>query len=173
MILEDFYSERVKKFCELSGISIVNGNIPSNRIAEVKDFLIKDQAKQKEITRSREDQSIRPLIKNEINRLSGQIMLSPIEEYLWNALKLDGLTHLALWQFPIGPFKIDIAFPIARLAVECDGFEYHRENYEQLERDERRDKYLARKGWVTLRITGIEIRRNMPACIEKIRSFLP
>lgn len=75
-------------------------------------------------------------------------------------------------QFEIGTKRVDIAFPIAKLVVECDGKEFHHDNQDQIDRDQKRDIYLAKKGWRVLHIEGLAIRRNIDLCVEKIKEQL-
>ncbi len=151
MILPDKYLGEVIKYCEIKNIPI----------------------KKRDITRRLEEQGKMGLADS-----IGKIMCgikqeeSPIEEYLWEALKRTELSFLAIRQFEIGKYRIDFAFPKYKLAVECDGAEYHRANILQLERDQVRDKYLAHKGWRTLRVEGIAIRRDITYCIERIKKAM-
>ena len=48
--------------------------------------------------------------------------------------------------------EVDAAWPDKRLIVELDSWEYHKTRQE-FERDRRRDRQLAAKGWTVLRIT--------------------
>lgn len=49
--------------------------------------------------------------------------------------------------YPLARYRIDVAFPDERIAVEYDGWFWHSEA-----RDARRDRYLFRHGWKVLRI---------------------
>jgi len=53
-----------------------------------------------------------------------------------------------------------------RIAVECDGHDYHERTREQAERDRSRDRELQKSGWVVMRFTGREIHRD-PLLIAK------
>lgn len=56
-----------------------------------------------------------------------------------------------------------------KLAVECDGHDFHERTKEQAARDKSRDRRLARCGVVTvLRFTGSEIHENPRACAEEV-----
>ncbi|KCZ47755.1 endonuclease domain-containing protein [Hyphomonas sp. CY54-11-8] len=65
-----------------------------------------------------------------------------------------------LW---VGGFRLDLAVcywrygSFARIAVECDGAEFHCDNMDQVNRDKRRDRILMQNGWPVLRFTGSEI----------------
>ena len=175
MILEDKFQEEVKKYCEIKDIKIKNSRVSAKYISEIQQYIQDRLNKEREITKKQEESlssSINFLVKDFLNTISGQILFSPIEDFLWDALEKNELSYMAKRQFEIGKYKIDIVFPIAKLAIECDGAEYHRANQLQLERDQKRDKYLARKGWRTLRIEGLAIRRDIIYCIERIKTAI-
>lgn len=95
---------------------------------------------------------------------------TPIEEYM-----LDALYNAKIMpekQYNIGTKIVDFAFPKQRLIVECDGYKWHKYDKEQIERDIKRDKYLAKKGWRVLHFSGIQIRRNIEGCIKEIKKAL-
>ena len=173
MILPNYLLPEVKKFCKMQGISIVKNKIPEKHIKDIKDFVGNRLNIDRQITRKKEwfdNLKTKNILKNIIPQL--KVTESPIEEYLLNALVNEGLSKHLRTQFEIGSKRVDFAFPIARLVVEADGKEYHRANQDQLERDQKRDKYLARKGWRVLRIEGLAIRRNIGLCIKKIKEQL-
>lgn len=81
-------------------------------------------------------------------------------------------------QAAIGPYRIDIALyekwydgSEVKLAIECDGHEFHQRTKEQAARDKRRDRFLLSQGWTPLRFTGSEIHRDAAQCVEEIVSF--
>ena len=175
MILEEKYIEKVKKYCEINNIPIKGGMFPAKYAEEIKNYIKASLHMGRQVTAGLEASlslRLEHSLGGIMRQMSGNVMESPIEEYLWDALKKAELSFIACRQFEIGPYRIDIAFPNAHLAIECDGAEYHRENQLQLERDQKRDKYLARKGWRTLRIEGIAIRRDINYCIERIKNAL-
>lgn len=90
---------------------------------------------------------------------------SPIERRLFDALYKRG--HNPRTQERVGRYRLDLAFPKRKIAIECDGHAYH-STPEQKARDKRRDRYLVRNGWMVLRFTGKEIHRNPKVCCEKI-----
>ena len=95
---------------------------------------------------------------------------TPIEEYM-----LDELFNAKLMpekQYSIGTKVVDFAFQEQKLVVECDGYKWHKQDKEQIERDIERDKYLARKGWRVLHFSGVQIRRNIEGCINEIKEAL-
>ncbi len=173
MILVDKYTQEALKYCEINNIRVINNRIPLRYKREIHHYIVSRLRKEREITAEKERKSqISRLIDAFLKNPEKQILESPIEIYLWEALKEAGLACRAELQYKIGKCRIDIAFPKEKLAIECDGAQYHRANVQQLERDQKRDKYLARKGWRTLRIEGLAIRRDIKLCINKIKQAL-
>lgn len=175
MILEDKFQEEILSFCLDKGIDIKNGRILSRYMPDIKQYIKERLDAERLVTKRQEEEismSMNYQVKLFLNNIWGEILFSPIEEFLHEALKRNKLDHLTQREYAIGPYKIDFAIPVVKLAIECDGAEYHRENQEQLDRDQRRDKYLARKGWRTLRIEGIAIRKDINYCIERIKQAI-
>ncbi|MGJ3196924.1 endonuclease domain-containing protein [Peribacillus frigoritolerans] len=92
---------------------------------------------------------------------------SPIEKRVLKALWMRD--YKATAQYPMSPYRLDLALPEYRIAIECDGKAYH-SSPKQKAHDRRRDKYLKSKGWVTLRFSGSTINRNMSKVITRIES---
>lgn len=175
MLIEEKFKDKVIKFCALKNIPIERGFIPQKYAGEISEFIKNSLDKERQTTKRLEENLQSRLnfsIKSVIHKLSGMVIEYPIETYLWDALEREELFYMARKQYEIGPYRIDIAFPVCKLAIECDGAEYHRANITQLERDQKRDKYLARKGWRTIRFSGIEIRRDINFCITKTKECL-
>lgn len=77
-------------------------------------------------------------------------------------------------QFKFGAYRIDIAMfgrnfdgKEFRLAIECDGHDFHKTK-DQAKRDRKRDRFLQLWGWNTLRFTGSEIVSDADACAEEV-----
>ena len=172
MILPKYLEGEVKKFCEISNILIVDGKVPPQHELEIKDFIIERMKKDRKITRRAEENK-----KLHIGSTLEKIMYGKepditIEDYMKDALVRADLFKDCVPQYEIGTKRVDFAFPKSRLALECDGKAYHFTEAWQIERDQKRDKYLARKGWRVLHIEGLAIRRNIALCIDKIREAL-
>ena len=93
------------------------------------------------------------------------------EHRLWRLLRDRRLSGLKFRrQVPIGPYIVDFLCVSARLIVEADGSQ-HSESL----RDERRDTYLARQGWVVLRLWNKDILHDRESVIDTIlaRAGLP
>ncbi|MDT7578903.1 MAG: hypothetical protein QOK35_163, partial [Pseudonocardiales bacterium] len=95
---------------------------------------------------------------------------SPMESRIRVALHRYGLPP-PVPQHPLGPYRLDLAYPVVRLAIEYDGRE-HREPGRAV-RDLRREAYVTRCGWDVLRLwascvydareTAIRVHRELVA----------
>lgn len=74
-------------------------------------------------------------------------IFTPIENSMWQDIRSRGLD---LWpQLPVNRFFLDFANPIAKVAIECDGKQWH-----DAEKDAARDAILNRSGWSVFRVPG-------------------
>jgi very-short-patch-repair endonuclease len=72
---------------------------------------------------------------------------TPIERDLWQSIRSLGLPF---WpQYPVGRFFVDFADPLRRVALECDGKQWH-----DKKRDADRDAELLDLGWTVHRFPG-------------------
>lgn len=112
-------------------------------------------------------------IKDEYRILLNQCE-SPIERHLVAGLIANGMISTVRMQFPIGPYRVDIAVQTAHsnVVVEADGLEYHHGTKERVERDYARDRYLQSQGWRVLRFSGSEIVRDVQVCVDQIKRVL-
>lgn len=171
-----FYKDNVAKdiirYCKRAKIPIQDGMISVNKIKEIQEFIATKVRADKNQARNKEEiESCK--IKNILNKIMSGIKVgSPIEKILHIALLNANLGKYLETQYKIGKYRVDFAIPKAQLVIEADGQEYHFENILQLERDQKRDKYLAKKGWRILHIDGTMIRRKTDECIEKIKKLI-
>ena len=89
------------------------------------------------------------------------------EQIVWNALcahRLYGASFRR--QTPIGPYVADFVCQAARIVVEIDGGQHFEP--EQERRDERRDRFLASKGFRILRFNNHDVMKNRSGVIETI-----
>lgn len=91
---------------------------------------------------------------------------SPIELRLYDALSLNG--YYVKTQVPCGKYRIDLALPTYKIAIECDGKAYH-STPEQKAHDRRKNAYLRKHGWKVLRFSGRMIHRNLPKVLARIK----
>lgn len=92
---------------------------------------------------------------------------SPIEARLYDALFEAEIFEVRL-QFPVGPYRADLAIPYAKIAIEADGADYHQDK----SRDKKRDSYFKSQGWRVLRFTGSQIYRDPEGCAETVKQVL-
>jgi very-short-patch-repair endonuclease len=75
-------------------------------------------------------------------------LMTPIEAAMWDELRSEGLPF---WpQFPVGKYMVDFGDPVRRIAIECDGKEFHQD----YKKDARRDAEIESLGWSVHRISG-------------------
>lgn len=90
---------------------------------------------------------------------------SPIETRLYNALKHNG--YSVTTQVKVGRYRIDIAIPSHKIAIECDGKASHTAPSDKA-RDRRKDAFLRRNGWRVLRFSGRRIYRDLRGILTRI-----
>lgn len=101
------------------------------------------------------------------DKISSQHMCeSYIEERLYNALKNNGFNPIP--QVRCGPYRIDLALYEYRLAIECDGKEWH-STPEQKRHDAKKNYYLKKNGWKVCRLSGKTINSNLGYAINHIK----
>ena len=76
---------------------------------------------------------------------------SAAERLLVAILRGAGITGWELGH-PFGPYRLDLAFPIAKVAVEVDGWAWH-VDAERFRNDRRKGNAITRAGWDLLRFT--------------------
>lgn len=79
---------------------------------------------------------------------TGAIHLTPIEAWLWSDIRQANAVFYPQW--PVAGFFVDFANPVAKVAIECDGYHYHLDRA----KDRTRDEALAQLGWAVYRIPG-------------------
>lgn len=79
-------------------------------------------------------------------------------------------------QMPVEQYRLDFALiykPVTlkspiRVAIECDGHDYHDGTKEAAERDKKRNREVTSLGWKMMRFSGREIYRNPNACATEV-----
>jgi hypothetical protein len=74
-------------------------------------------------------------------------VFTPIEEAVWGEIRAAGITMFP--QLPVFNYFLDFANPFIKVAVECDGAQWH-----DAEKDRKRDQKLIADGWTVYRIPG-------------------
>ena len=95
--------------------------------------------------------------------------MSPAEVALWNQLRQRPLGLKFRRQHPVGPYSGDFYCASAKLIIEVDG-EAHNMG-DRPARDERRDEYLGKLGYMTLRIPARDVFRNSSAAADPLTLY--
>jgi very-short-patch-repair endonuclease len=109
---------------------------------------------------------------------------SVLETRFLRVLRSSGLPAPQL-QHRIGPYRVDFAYPDARVAIECDGYAHHASR-RQFEADRARRNAITAKGWTVLHVTWDQLtddavvdqivatcRRNAPGWPHRSASSRP
>ncbi|MCO7127777.1 DUF559 domain-containing protein [Sporolactobacillus shoreicorticis] len=59
-----------------------------------------------------------------------------------------------------------------RIAIECDGHDFHEKTKEQAQHDKQRDRYLQMEGFKVMRFTGSEIYNHPSKCATDVGSMI-
>jgi very-short-patch-repair endonuclease len=105
----------------------------------------------------------------DVARLANPLAESPMETRIRMAIHADGLPQPVL-QHPVGPYRLDMAYPAVRLAIEYDGGE-HREPERAL-RDLDRQAWLSTAGWRILRFRAYDVLRRPWWVARAVREHL-
>lgn len=76
------------------------------------------------------------------------ISLTPIEAAVWHDIRAERAVLYP--QIPVAGRFVDFGNPCARVALECDGLQWHQD----IDRDARRQRQIEAAGWTVYRITG-------------------
>lgn len=97
---------------------------------------------------------------------------SPIEamfvEAAWPVLSQYGRL---VTQYRISYYRVDVALPELKIAIEIDGREWHNTEL-QTENDKARDRALMRLGWQTIRYPGREVYADAAACVAEVEAII-
>lgn len=92
---------------------------------------------------------------------------SEAERILVKLLRTAGLTG---WKtnFPVDGYKVDVAFPRSRVAIEVDGWAFHTDS-EVFQADRERQNAISLRGWNVLRFTWLDLTEYPDRVIATIR----
>lgn len=65
-------------------------------------------------------------------------------------------------------YKLDLALPAAKVAVELDGTSHKLPG--RRDQDDKKQRFLERRGWLVLRFSNDRIRDDLAACVQMITS---
>lgn len=105
----------------------------------------------------------------DVVRLADRLSDSPMETRIRLVIVFADLPVPVL-QHPVGPYFLDMAYPVIKLAVEYDG-RAHR-TQERALRDLTRQAYLSGAGWKVLRFTAVQVLRRPWEVAAEVRSEL-
>lgn len=95
---------------------------------------------------------------------------SVAERIVVRLLRSAGVTGWVLGH-PLGPYRIDLAFPAAKLAVEIDGWAWHVDK-DRFVGDRRKQNTLVRAGWTVLRFTWHDLTGSPRSVVAQIVAAL-
>ncbi|MBN6741427.1 DUF559 domain-containing protein [Acidithiobacillus sp. MC6.1] len=102
--------------------------------------------------------------------------VSPPQDLLWEACRRELGDYAPVAEYrgavPGRKFRIDVAFPGHRLAVEIDGWQYHGQHLSAHRKDRERMRLLTLHGWRLLPFTAGEVLRDVAGCVDQIRIAL-
>ena len=90
---------------------------------------------------------------NDIYEVPWLSYFSPIEEMLWSDIRTEGV--ILYPQHPVAGYFVDFGHPVAKVAIECDGAQWHQDKA----RDARRQAAIEARGWTVYRLTGSACRK--------------
>ena len=95
---------------------------------------------------------------------------SEAERIFLALLHLHGITGWTM-QLTFRGWRVDIAFPDIRLAVEINGWAYHRSR-DRFEADSAKAAMLAANGWLPLSFTWKQLIEDPEGCIAQVAAAL-
>lgn len=92
---------------------------------------------------------------------------SEAERLLVKLLRDNGITG---WKtnYPVGGYKVDVAFPKQKVAIETDGWAFHN-SQEDFQNDRERQNKIALLGWQVLRFTWLDLTEYPQRVLAEIR----
>jgi very-short-patch-repair endonuclease len=92
---------------------------------------------------------------------------SEAERLLVKLLRDNGITG---WKanYPLGGYKIDVAFPKQKVAIETDGWAFH-SSQDDFQNDRERQNKIALLGWQVLRFTWLDLTEYPQRVLAEIR----
>jgi len=89
--------------------------------------------------------------------------MSSIERKMKDLLDRAEIPYEA--QYPVLQFFVDFALPSLKIAIECDGDYWHKQ---QPKRDQRRQRMIEGQGWTVVRFSEREINERLDSVEEKV-----
>lgn len=93
-------------------------------------------------------------------------LMTPIEMDTWIVIRCFGRFPLYP-QYPVGKYFVDFGNPYFKVAVECDGKQFHQDK----EKDLNRDIDLKKLGWNVYRVTGSQCVQRIDLYVEDLEGW--
>lgn len=74
-------------------------------------------------------------------------------------------------QVKVGPYRLDLAVPKKKVAIELDGHKHHSSRTDRT-KDAARRRYLQSRGWRVIVFTGTEIYEDVKRCVEEAKEII-
>jgi very-short-patch-repair endonuclease len=97
---------------------------------------------------------------------SSRALESRLEVRLARLLRKSSLP-LPARQYPVGRFRLDFAWPSARIGCECDGFEHHGARL-AWKRDRSRLAAIEAAGWRIVHVTWTDVTREPDQTLDRL-----
>lgn len=95
---------------------------------------------------------------------------SAAERLLIKLLRQAGITGWVA-NYPVGGYKVDVGFPVEKVALEADGWAYH-SDADAFQVDRKRQNAIALLGWQVLRFTWLDLTAYPERVIATIRQAI-
>lgn len=99
-----------------------------------------------------------------------------LHDMLWHAMQEEFGGHGLVREFEGvvkgRKYRVDIAIPSERIAIEIDGWQWHGKHKGDFVRDRERQNLITAECWQFLRFTAGMIRKDMAGCLELVRKTL-
>jgi hypothetical protein len=82
------------------------------------------------------------------------VTFTHIEQAMWSDIRMEGAIFYP--QYPVLGYFVDFANPVAKVIIECDGAEFHKDK----QKDDIRDANLRKHGWTVYRFTGSQCMKD-------------
>lgn len=145
-------------------------SVPSGQEDKIKEKLwdLKKEGDRQQAERLRRPPSFTEILRAVTDDIFGPKPESPIENEMLLGLNTRSICCGRVQpQFEVGPYRIDLALSDAKLAIECDGKDFH-STPAQVAHDQKRSAFLTLCGWTVLRFTGSQIHRSIGACVDRV-----
>lgn len=109
-------------------------------------------------------------LKEKLRKRNASRDQSPLEKWVLQWLPIAHIYNYKL-EHQVEFYFIDVAFLDQKLAVELDGWEFHKDRKDQ---DEKKDEFLRSRGWSVVRVPSRDawIPKNLAPYLMKIRSII-